>query len=466
MCERFADLYQLGQTCYSSMDPDTATGTALDNLCALIGVYRLAASASFVTATLTGVPDTDVVAGSQAQTATTQVNFSLATDATITALSAWVESTLYVIGDRVTNSGQCYQCTVGGTSAGSGGPTGTGDAIVDGGVTWEWLGQGTGAIDALMNAVDTGPLIAAAGDLTVIFTPIAGWYNVTNLLDSTPGTNDMTDEGLRMLRDAELAAPGTSPQNAIRADILKLPGVVACTVFVNDTESVDGYGQAPHSVQCLVVGGADQDIYNQLLNSVAAGIATCSTASDYDSGQRIGTAIDDEGNSYTEEFTRPEDVDIYCLVVLNYIAAVYPSDGDNEVKLAIVTYTDENIIGGDNAEASAVNATAFSVPGVYKSRTWIYTDVINTPTEWATSTDYVATVGNRSAVYSDGGRLYICTTGGTSASSGGGPSGVGTTIDDGSVVWTYVADEIVLDRLQQASFDTAFINVQSTPGPD
>lgn len=465
LCERFADLYQLGQTCYSSMDPDAATGAALDNVCALVGVYRLAASASFVTATLTGTPTTVVPAGSQAQTLSTKINFALPADATITALTAWAPTTLYVIGDRVTNVGRCYQATVGGTSAGSGGPTTTGSAITDGGVTWEYLGQGTGAVDARMNAVLTGALIAVAGDLTKIFSPIAGWSSVTNLDDATPGSDAMTDEDLRILRDAELAAPGTSPQNAIRADILKLPGVSSCTVFVNDAETVDGFGQAPHSVQCLVVGGADQDIYNQLLNSVAAGIATDSTAADFAHGQRIGTATDDEGNTFTEKFTRPEAVPIYCFVELSFFASSYPPDGDNEVKLAIVAFADANIIGGLNANASQINAQAFKVPGVYTSRTWIYTDVINPPVAWAPTTAYVATPGARSVVSNDDGRLYICTTGGTSAGSGG-PTGTGSAIADGGAVWQFLGSPITVTRLQNAQFDTSRIRVVSTPGFD
>lgn len=54
--------------------------------------------------------------------------------------SAWQSTHAYVAGDRVTNdTGKIFQCTVGGTSAGSGGPTGTGAAIVDGTVTWQYI---------------------------------------------------------------------------------------------------------------------------------------------------------------------------------------------------------------------------------------------------------------------------------------------------------------------------------------
>lgn len=52
---------------------------------------------------------------------------------------AWASNTLYAIGDRVTNGGKVYVCAVSGTSAGSGGPTGTGSGIADGGATWNYV---------------------------------------------------------------------------------------------------------------------------------------------------------------------------------------------------------------------------------------------------------------------------------------------------------------------------------------
>lgn len=50
----------------------------------------------------------------------------------------WAASTAYVVGDLVRNDSpaRVYVCTAAGTSAGSGGPTGTGASITDGGVTW------------------------------------------------------------------------------------------------------------------------------------------------------------------------------------------------------------------------------------------------------------------------------------------------------------------------------------------
>ena len=52
----------------------------------------------------------------------------------------WVASTAYLVGDRVTNdSGKIYQCDTAGTSAGSGGPTGTGANITDNSARWDYV---------------------------------------------------------------------------------------------------------------------------------------------------------------------------------------------------------------------------------------------------------------------------------------------------------------------------------------
>jgi hypothetical protein len=53
--------------------------------------------------------------------------------------TAWVGSTSYSVGNVVSKSGKAYQCTTAGTSASSGGPTGTGSSITDGTVTWRYL---------------------------------------------------------------------------------------------------------------------------------------------------------------------------------------------------------------------------------------------------------------------------------------------------------------------------------------
>lgn len=54
---------------------------------------------------------------------------------------AWATSTAYVVGQMVTNdTTRAYVCVTAGTSAGSGGPTGTGTAIADNTAVWDYVG--------------------------------------------------------------------------------------------------------------------------------------------------------------------------------------------------------------------------------------------------------------------------------------------------------------------------------------
>lgn len=52
---------------------------------------------------------------------------------------AWTINTAYIVGQTVINGGNMYVCTVGGTSAGAGGPSGTGSGIIDNTVTWNYV---------------------------------------------------------------------------------------------------------------------------------------------------------------------------------------------------------------------------------------------------------------------------------------------------------------------------------------
>ena len=53
--------------------------------------------------------------------------------------SPWAANTVYVAENHVTNNSNVYRCTNGGTSAGSGGPSGTNASITDNGVTWTYV---------------------------------------------------------------------------------------------------------------------------------------------------------------------------------------------------------------------------------------------------------------------------------------------------------------------------------------
>lgn len=64
------------------------------------------------------------------------------TPSLILTTPAWAPGTVYVLNALIVNGGNTYRCTVPGTSAGSGGPTGTGTGIVDNAATWAYVQSG------------------------------------------------------------------------------------------------------------------------------------------------------------------------------------------------------------------------------------------------------------------------------------------------------------------------------------
>lgn len=53
---------------------------------------------------------------------------------------AWQASTAYVLNQQVNINSRVYKCTTAGTSASSGGPSGTGTGISDGSCVWDYVG--------------------------------------------------------------------------------------------------------------------------------------------------------------------------------------------------------------------------------------------------------------------------------------------------------------------------------------
>lgn len=98
------------------------------------------------TLTLGGFPKT-VVASSPGTAASARfVNASSVDEKTgltvgipSSAAPAWAANTAYTAGQVRTNGANIYTCSVSGTSASGGGPTGTAAGITDGTAAWDWL---------------------------------------------------------------------------------------------------------------------------------------------------------------------------------------------------------------------------------------------------------------------------------------------------------------------------------------
>jgi hypothetical protein len=87
---------------------------------------------------------------------------------------AWTGNTAYVIGQTVTNGPEIYKCTVGGTSASSGGPTGTGNNIPDGTGALVWAHVSTTAADVGVAAM--AAIAGYAPSTSIVLKPLNGFH--------------------------------------------------------------------------------------------------------------------------------------------------------------------------------------------------------------------------------------------------------------------------------------------------
>ena len=300
--QSIAEAWEVLGGVYRSFYPDSASGEALDNVAAITGSVRSAATRSTMTVTCTGTPGTVLLAGRVVS----------------------VQGT----GDRFVSSA---------------------DGIINIG----------GTVDIVFEAEEFGPIFAAAGTLD-IETPVSGWAAAANALDTDTGQDLQADESFRATRETELRAQGASTVDTIRAKLLQIDNVVQAFAIDNPTDSVDSDSRPAHSVESIVEGGADADILQELFDTVCAGIQTYGHT-----GQKVSGIINDsQGFPHTVEFTRPDDVDIWFEVEVNVVAAEYPVDGDDQIKQALVDLGDALSIGED-VIYERFQAEVFSVLGVF-----------------------------------------------------------------------------------------------------
>jgi hypothetical protein len=346
------DLWAIAEVSFSMMDVDKAAGAMLRALCLLTGTTAKGATSSVAAEILCGDDGTLVPSGSIVWVGSTSAPFETMGDAALVLLDDWAATTTYAALDRVTNAGNCYQCITGGISAGSGGPVTTTADETDGTAHWTWIGTGTAIADVVCASSVTGPIFAAARDLTAIQTPVGGWNTAINLKDAVLGADQMTDKSLRLLREKDLARSGTGTPPALEQAALDVTGVTAATVFMNVSNVTDGDGLPPKSVNLLIQGGDDQEIWQMLWDNVPLGIVTI--------GAQVGFVTDRQGRTQTLRFDRPTLVPIYMDLHIDVDPLVVPSDGVAQIKQAIATYG-AGLPAGTDAVSRRLGAQAFKL---------------------------------------------------------------------------------------------------------
>lgn len=401
--EREALIWELLDDVYNSAYPDTAVGVSLDNVVALTGITRLAATQSRqLSLRLFGTAGTNVPAGTEfsvvgnptakfaSDVAVTlvagadevqEIQFDAVPDAGVwrlnwrgqdsanlafNATASQVQAALTALpfGTGITVSGN-YAAGFTVTFAGAAGKQIQPLILVDSNtltassvpvvITVTELTAGVNQAVVDCTALEFGPTQAPAGTLTVIDTPVSGLSSILNVTDASVGRNVETDAELRLRRARTLQVAGKATPDAIRSAMLALEGVQDAIVFENDTLLVDGDGRPPKSYEVVVNGGDDQEIFDTVWDTKPAGIATV--------GSEVGTVVDSQGQPQTVRFSRPTEVEIYVELDLT-VDTSFPVNGLAAAQQAIVTRGNAFGIGANVIVSPKLICALDPIPGI------------------------------------------------------------------------------------------------------
>lgn len=215
--KKIFDTNSLAVLVYNNRTANTAIGTGLDNLCALVGIKRKPATYSTCQLTINGEPGTII-------------NNGQASDGT----------NLWDLPETVT--------------------------IPDNGIiTVEATSHEKGYVAALPNSIN------------IVVTPVYGWIGVTNTYQANPGNDAETDASLRARYAISTQAPADSIFESLLASLKQVAGVTKVRGYENDTGVADSNGLPAHSVTFVVEGGDNTDIATEIYYKKTPGCYTNGT---------------------------------------------------------------------------------------------------------------------------------------------------------------------------------------------
>lgn len=211
-----------------------------------------------------------------------------------------------------------------------------------------------------MEAVDTGPVAAPAGTLTVIVTPVPGWIAAANALDAALGRAVAKDPELREARVVELAGRGTDSYDAIRAAVAKVAEVLEAAVYGNE-ELATVSGRPGKSFEVVVwdgdpAGALDDEIAQAIYDAKPSGMKAFGVG---ESGSATTKALED----FPIDFTRAAALRVY--VDLEVVLAPGTGSGwEAEVKAAIAGRGDLYRVGEKGYASQLVCAVLDDVKAI------------------------------------------------------------------------------------------------------
>jgi len=297
-----SDLWSLLQAAYNSFSPDNAIGDQLENICALVGITKLAATSTAGVVQCTGTPGTVIP------------NYLNLTPGLVRRSTDNVF--LNVLAE----------------------PTGG-----------TWVIGALGTVDVNVEAVTAGAVVIDASQVDQIVNPVAGWTGVDNSVALTTGTDTETDSALRLRRERSLRIVGAGTDQAIRAAIEQLDYILAAGVVSNRDMVVDPVtGQAAKSFWVTIwpnglTTAQKEEIGQTIWEKMPSGIEPWGSGT----GTEVEvTVTDDQGYAQVVKFDYATEV--ACLVkITRTVNSEYPADGDDQLTDAVEAYFATLSVGSD-----------------------------------------------------------------------------------------------------------------------
>jgi hypothetical protein len=362
--DRLSALWELGQECYYSMYPSSASGVSLDNAAQLAGVRRLGhirtrALLSCECRLGTRLPSGTVVRVPSAP----PVPFRAISDTTVT--NEKVIGAKILMPDngsyRITINEKVYTDLEFGNAY---------ETDMDGDELTIKSKDRTAAFSISLSAnlsfvsvtelvafesVEFGAFNIANGEINEIISRVTGFISVTNELAPSMGRDTETDEEFRKSYLRRIARMSHGTVEAIEAGILDtVPGTTEIKVFENPTDTTDAWGRPPHSFETIVEGGAAELIAQAIFDKKPVGISPHGNVS-VDITDKYGTVN-------TVRFSRPQPVYMNARITVTKIqGASWQNDVEGLVRRTLLSEFGTNARIGENVSPQRYYESLYTV---------------------------------------------------------------------------------------------------------
>lgn len=388
-----ADLWEVAQMVYSAFDPNSATGIALDNIVAYGGISRFGQSFSTAIGLFSGDNGTLISSGNTVKSSVQNNQFSV-TDSVALSPSAASGITLSVL--TVQNS-TAYTITYSTSSSTTNTVTYTSSGAATANEILTGLNAEILSAHPLLNGIVVGTTLVVnkvdvfqtsnfsvsanlnitkvkklgslqanvvgaieqeANTIDTIVTPVLGWDSVTNPLAASAGSLAETDEELRIrFRNTKLER-SSNILDSLYSALLNVDGVTEVAIYENDTDITDANGVLPHSFLPVVLGGSSQLIAETIWENKPLGIRS--------QGNTEVDVTDSQGYIHSIGFERPNPVTVYVTINLSMNPEdpnIFPGDGQDQIKQAIIDYAASHFGVGDDVIFSRLYTPINQIPG-------------------------------------------------------------------------------------------------------